>query len=122
VEAGTVISQTPAAGKPVDQTSRVRITVSSGSRNAGGETNIYTLRVKLSKITMPVTLRVDLVDDTGTQTIYEEVNDPEATVELIQRGVGKEVTFKIYYDNELVREVTQRAEEGTPVDEVDREQ
>jgi serine/threonine-protein kinase len=114
VEAGTVISQSPTAGKPVDQTSRVRITVSSGRRDGGGETNIYTLRVKLSKITLPVTLRVDLIDDTGTQTIYEEVHDPEETVELIQRGVGKQVTFKIYYDNELVREVTQRAEEGTP--------
>jgi hypothetical protein len=32
------------------------------------------------------------------------------------------VTFRIYYDNELVREVTQRAEEGTPVDQVEQDQ
>lgn len=120
VEAGRVISQTPIAGKKVDQTSTVRITVSSGNGGAG-QTNIYTLRVTLSKIEAPVTVRVDMTDDLGTETIYEDIESPEATIELIHRGVGKQVTFKIYYDGELVREVTQLAEQGTPVDQVNRE-
>jgi serine/threonine-protein kinase len=120
VEAGQVISQTPAAGKKVDQTSRVRITVSSGN-GGNGATNIYTLRVTLSKIEAPVTLRVDMTDDLGTETIYEDIHSPEETVELLHRGVGKQVSFKIFYDGELVKEVTQRAEEGTPIDQVNRE-
>ncbi len=122
VDAGLVMSQEPPVGRRVDQTTKVRVTISSGEdgsdtsqSGATGPTNLYTIRVKLAGLTRPVTLRVDIVDDRGTRTVYEQEQEPEQTVELALRGTGKQVTFRIYYDNELVKEVTQQAEEGTPI-------
>lgn len=122
VEAGLVIGQDPPAGRKVDQTTKVKVTISSGPDGSDtsapatdGDTNLYTMRVKLSGLNRPVTLRIDIVDDRGTRTVYEQEHEPEETVELATRGTGKQVTFRIYYDNELVKEVTQKAEEGTPI-------
>jgi eukaryotic-like serine/threonine-protein kinase len=123
VEAGLIISQSPAPGTKVDQTSRVKITVSSGKGGEGGgdvspldgKTRLYTLRVKLTGITDPVTLRIDLVDDNGINTVYEQQHDPESTVELANPGTGSQVTFRIYYDNELVKEVIKKADQAAPM-------
>ncbi|MFI5384971.1 MAG: PASTA domain-containing protein [Fimbriimonadales bacterium] len=127
VEAGLIISQSPPPGTKMDQASKVKVTVSSGDDGSGGgdetgtgtadsaETNLYTLRVKLSNLAKPVTLRIDIVDDRGTRTIYEQLHEPEETVELASRGTGKQVTFRIFYDNELVKEVTQKASDASPV-------
>lgn len=130
VPPGKVIRQSPKAGSKVDQTTKVKVVISSGSDGSGGngdendpnggnvpaiQTNLYTLRVKLAGLDRPVTLRIDLIDDTGTKTVYEQLHEPEDSVDLATRGTGKQVTFKIYYDNEMVREITQPAEQGTPI-------
>jgi hypothetical protein len=77
--------------------------------------NLFTLRVKLTGLDRAVTLRIDIVDDLGSRTVLEEFEQPEQTVELATRGTGKEVTFRVYYDNELVKEVTQTAAQATPI-------
>jgi eukaryotic-like serine/threonine-protein kinase len=136
VEAGKIVSQTPKAGTKVDQMTKVKIVISSGPDGGGGpgdnndttnggdngdrtattaETNLYTLRVKLSGLDRPVTLRVDIEDDRGLRTVYEQAHEPEDSIELATRGTGKQVTFKIYYDNEMVKEVTQKADQATPL-------
>ncbi len=127
VENGHVISQTPAAGSKVEPASKVKLVVSSGDTGPDGngeaptpaaasKTNLYTLRVKLTNLANPVALRIDIVDDLGTRTVYpDQEQEPEAAVELSTRGTGKEVKFRIYYDGNLVKEVVQKADEGTPV-------
>ena len=107
--------------------SKVKIVVSTGPDSngddngadtpppPGAETNTYTLRVTLSHLDKPVTLRIDIVDDRGTRTVYEAEHEPGETVELATRGTGKKIKFRIYYDNQLVREEPFKAEEGSPV-------
>ncbi len=126
VDTGLVISQDPSSGRKLEQGGKVKIVVSAGKLTDGnpdeatsnttppettGKSSLYTLRVKLSGLDHPVTLRVDLVDDRGTRTVYEQPHDPNETVELATRGTGAEVVFRIYYDDELVKEVKQRADQ-----------
>ena len=126
IPSGMVMSEEPKAGTKVDPSSKVKIVVSTGDDGsgdgnantpplAGGETNTYTIKVKLTNLTKPVTLRIDIVDDKGTRSVYEAEHEPEETVELATRGTGKQIKFRIYYDNQLVREIPLKAEQGTPV-------
>jgi serine/threonine protein kinase len=128
VEAGLIMSQTPKPGSKVDQSTKVRVTVSGGGGDVpadgtepdnppptASKANLYTLTVKLTGLDRAVTLRIDIVDDIGTRTVMEQFEQPEQTVELATRGTGKQVTFRIYYDNELVKEVTQKSSQATPI-------
>lgn len=72
------------------------------TRSTVAENYSYTAKITLSDILAPVQLRVDFVDDTGTKTVLEGSYEPEATVEAKGVSRSKEVTFKIYYDGELV--------------------
>lgn len=125
IDAGLVVSQTPSAGAKVDQSTKVKVTLSSGkdgeeggngdSGDPSAGTSLYTLKVHLTGLTKAVNLRIDMIDDTGTRTIYEQEHEPEDLVEGAWRGKGKHVTFRIYYDDELVKEVAPKAsEEGPP--------
>lgn len=126
LESGKIISQDPAPNSKdiksvLEQGSRVKVIVSSGiSENAttptiSSSTNLYTLKVKLTGLEEPVTLRVDIEDERGLRTVYEQDHPPETTVNLNVRGTGEKVKFYIYYDNELVREVEQNASQAAPV-------
>ena len=70
----------------------------------------YTLRITVKGTTEPVTLRVDMIDDTGSQTILEEQHDPDEVVEREVQGYGSPVIFKIYYNGDLRKQYTQKAD------------
>lgn len=126
VEAGHVIAQDPAADSKgaksvVEQGSKIKLIVSSGigensvEPNKPAPTSLYTLKVKLTGLDAPVELRVEIEDDRGVRDVYEKNQDPEETVILNVRGTGERVKFRIYYDDELVREVEQNASEAKPL-------
>ena len=62
--------------------------------------------MKLSGLDEGVTVRIDMEDARGVRTVYENFHQPEETVVLPVRGTGTEVTFRIYYNDEMVKDST----------------
>jgi len=117
VAEGLVLEQNFDPRSSVEQGTKILLTVSSGDKGHDSsdrsEVHDYEVQVTLSDRKEPVTLRVDLVDDKGQKTIHEEEHQPGETVNIKAKGWGDEVTFKIFYDGEQVKQVTQSASEAS---------
>lgn len=116
IEEGQIVAQTPERGNRVERGTRVRITISSGRNRPEPEPNptqkyLYTVSIRLTDVLESVNLRVDLTDDRGTRTVHESMQGPEDQVEITAEGYGKEVVFRIFYDGQLVKQLTKRADE-----------
>ena len=59
-------------------------------------------------------LRVDMKDAHGTTTILSEVHDAGDKVPITAVGYGSKATFRIYYDDALVKTIVERAKPATP--------
>jgi hypothetical protein len=119
--AGLIISQSPEAKSKVERFARVSVVVSSGK--TGGQVSLnpdqdkqflYNLKIKLTGLKEGVVLRVDILDARGERTVYESPHEPEDTIEIPTQGYGKQATFKIFYDNQLVTTKEKQAEEEAP--------
>ena len=53
-----------------------------------------------------------MIDDKETKTIYEELHQAGEEFDVTGEGYGRESIFKIYFDNELVKQVTKSAEDA----------
>ncbi|MBS1708887.1 MAG: protein kinase [Armatimonadetes bacterium] len=104
---GFVVSQEPEAEKKVTRFSRVKLRVASGEHQDESPTSSerYTLTVAVKNVTSPVLVRVDLSDARGNRTVHEDTHSPDDTFKVSQRAYGDDVTFKVYYDNVLVKTV-----------------
>lgn len=118
VEAGMIVGQLPGQHSKVERFTSIRVRISSGkngdSSGGGGPKFEYTLRIKITDVPVPVTVRVDMTDDEGTRSVYEEYHEPDETFTVTAEGVGKEVLFRIFYDGELVKQVPMKPEEQSP--------
>lgn len=123
VDPGQIVSQSPSAGTKVERFTKVHVTINSGSDSGGDEQGsakpeerqyLYSLKIKLTGIPASVMLRVDIEDSHGTRMVYQQMHDADETVEVPAQGYGKEATFKIYYDDELVKEVKKKADDLAP--------
>lgn len=117
IPAGQIVEQIPAEHERIERMSRVKVKVSSGREQpqnpADRDANtkyVYTVKINLTDIQEPVNLRVDMTDSRGTKTVYERKEEPNAEVDFLQEGYGNEVYFKIYYDGDLVKQVTAKAD------------
>jgi hypothetical protein len=52
-----------------------------------------------------------MTDGKGSKTIFDEDRSAGEEVDLEQEGAGPEATFRIFFDGELVNQVTKRADE-----------
>lgn len=115
MEPGTILAQAPPPRQRAERGTAVRVTVASDrSTSTSAETNkryLFTIRIRLRDIEHSVMLRVDLADSRGTRTVYENEHSPEELVEITAEGQGPQATFSIYYDNELVKQVTKDSAE-----------
>lgn len=114
---GLIVSQVPEPHKKVERTSKVKVKVSNGDRKVQDEEQAVQRYVYKLKITMPPgsdskLVRVDMTDDQQTQTIFEEEKQPSDTFEVEAEGTGKEAIFRVFFDNELVKQVTKKADEA----------
>ena len=130
---GLIVRQMPNPKNKLDRFSRVNVWISSGSVDVGSGTGgqsppspnpnpvvtnpntryLYTVRIKLTKIEEPVTLRVDITDANGSRKIYEAERYPNDDVTVRTEGFGEEAVFRIYYNGELVSQVRKRADEDS---------
>ncbi|RYG33764.1 serine/threonine-protein kinase [bacterium] len=114
IPVGNVVSQTPSARTKIDRQSRVRLTLSTGP---GGEANTstpdkayaYNIEVAIRGVSRPVRVRIEISDVRGTRPVYEERKADGETASTTVRGYGDKATFRIYYDDELVKEFEQSA-------------
>jgi eukaryotic-like serine/threonine-protein kinase len=114
VPAGQVARQTPDKGTRVERGSRVRLTTSSGPPTEAAPTSevpafIYTLDIKVSNGGKSTRVRVDISDEQGVRLAYEERHASGETAHVSVKGYGPEATFRIYYDDVKVKELTQKA-------------
>ena len=120
-DAGLIVSQSPDPKAKVDRFGRVTIVVSAGK--GGGvlpgdpdrdKQFLYNVKIKLAGLSERVVLRVEIVDSHGERVIYESPHEPEDSVQIPVQGFGRQATFKIYYDNQLVTTKEQQAEGEAP--------
>ena len=114
VPSGQVARQTPEKGTRVERGSRVRLVTSSGpATDAAPAANIpafiYTLDIKISNGGKSTRVRVDISDEQGVRLAYEERHSSGETAHVSVKGYGEQATFRIYYDDTLVKELTQKA-------------
>lgn len=120
IEEGKIVSQDPPSRKRVLKSSLIRVKVSGGPvavpENAPADkpvataNYIYTLRFKLSGLKEAVDVRIEVVDSEGnSDIILNERREPNESVEVQARTPGNKATFRIFYNGELVRELTKEA-------------
>lgn len=118
VQKGLITRQDPVPQRRVERMSRINLWVSSGSQGPGPTAGnaktryLYTMRIRLTKITEPVVLRVDITDANGTRSVYEQQHYPDQEVTVRTEGFGQQAIFRIYYNDELVTQVTKQADEA----------
>ncbi len=112
---GTIVTQLPPVNKRVRRFSRVRVWIAAppgappeslpGEKPSGPPAAVYKIDVRLTDATGPVKVRIDLEDAKGVRTVYEEEGRPDDTIARSEVGYGDDVTFRIYYDGELRKEI-----------------
>ncbi len=119
---GLILRQVPAASAKAARTTRVRVVISSDQApkptepaNAAppatnGDGFLYTLKVKMNNVQQTTHVRVELSDDHGTRTVLDSQKEPGEDFEVDTTGFGAEATFRIYFDDELVKTVTKRSD------------
>lgn len=115
-EAGMIVSQIPEPRAKVERGTRIRATISSGRGSPGNEPETevdavyaYTLSFPLEEVEEPVDVRVMMTDSRGTKEVYSRTHGPGEIVSFSAEGRGSEAIFRIFYNGELVRQVTERA-------------
>ncbi len=117
IESGKIVAQVPEARTKVQRGSNVRLQISGGADFRDNRAvvepanNTYHLKITVpAKGEDQILIRVDMMDDNGTRTVHEEAHAPGETVELDADGAGDDVQFKIFFDNELVKQVKGKPE------------
>jgi serine/threonine-protein kinase len=130
---GLIVRSTPTAKSRVDRQSRVRVVVSSGVKPAPlpdgptaganavpegtGENpaaptrkaSMFTLHVRLSSLSKPTRVKIEMTDDEGTKQIDDEIREPGDTFDISSVGYGEKAVFKFYYDGRLVETLAKNA-------------
>lgn len=117
LEEGKIVSQVPEARKKVERYTRVRLKVSNGNQRVGSTRDSdawHTNRVQFSvpgNLENEVLVRIDVTDDQGTTTLFEELMVPGQEVDERVRWVGDELIIRIFFDGELVKQQNAKPEE-----------
>ncbi len=117
LDEGLIISHVPEARKKVERYTRLKIKVSNGNRRAQPDrpAPTHTNRVQFkvpSDLDRDVLVRIDVTDDEGTKTVYEELMSPGSDVDERVRWQGDELIIRIFFDGELIKQQTAKPEDG----------
>jgi serine/threonine-protein kinase len=124
LEKGLIVSQAQAPRGKYERGTKIRVNISAGrSRNTetvdlnASRKYVYTLNVKLTKLNQAVRLKVDMTDARGTKTIIDAMHNPDDSVPIKAEGYGSQVTFRIFYDGALVKQMPVNADEAKQTDD-----
>lgn len=115
VEEGRIVSQIPEPRKKVERQTGVKLKISSGERRPGqsqeSQSGRYTVSFPIpDDIRDSVTVRIDMTDDHGTKTVYERNHSAGDEVSERFTGYGDRIIFRVFFDGELIDQVTKEAE------------
>jgi hypothetical protein len=113
---GSICKQSPIAGDRLARSGKVRVSVSDHSLSSphkNAKHYLYTLHLGLMHVEDPTQVRIDIVDDDGTRTIFDEQKNPDDTFTVSARGTGEKATFIVYYDGKEVLRKEQSASDST---------
>jgi serine/threonine-protein kinase len=127
VQLGRVVSQKPPKHTRVERRSQVELQVSEGvppddDIAPPDETYVYHLSWTLPDLATDILVRVEMTDASSTRTIFEQMKGPNEEITIDAEGLGRQATFHIYYDNELVQTITKSAgDEDDGDDDIDND-
>lgn len=114
---GAIVNQLPPKDKRVRRFSKVRVWIAApedapanslpGETPSGPAAAMYKLNVRLTDATTTVNVRIDIEDEKGVRTIYEGEHEADDTLTRNEIGYGDGVTFRIYYNGDLRKEIKQ---------------
>ena len=116
ISAELIVRSDPIARTTVPRQTQVKVYVSSGpseettSSRPVDEGYLYTLNIKLKDLPHRTLIRVDMVDTSGTRTVYNKDHDSGETIEVTAKSADQVATFNIYYDGTLVMQKQKQAE------------
>ncbi len=114
LDEGKIVSQIPEARKKVERFTKIRLKVSNGNKRVGStrSSDWHTNRVKM---TIPadlgktdVLVRIDVTDDQGTKTLFEELMVPGQEIDERVRWTGEELLIRIFFDGDLVKQLNEK--------------
>jgi serine/threonine-protein kinase len=128
---GVILAQSPDSGAKADSSRKIHVTVNtpsapslsppapSGAPAANPNqpsmeagTYVYTISFALDNVSEPVHVRMEVTDDDGARTFYEQDNNPGDNIDTKVKAKGSQATFRIYYDDRMVKEFTKQAKES----------
>jgi len=114
VEFGRVLGTDPPARSKVLRASKVKLVVSAGSVTQPSEITksyVYTLHVTVTGVDARTMVKIELSDIQGARTVYEGSHIEGDVIDFEATGFGASATFRIYYDDEVVKEFEKKADE-----------
>ncbi|HRI44040.1 MAG TPA: PASTA domain-containing protein [Fimbriimonadaceae bacterium] len=119
IQEGRIITQVPDPRSKVERSTRIRVTISGREEDRAerppteGDLGTYSfhLRFTVPDAEEPIRIKIIMTDGKGSKTIFDEDRSAGEQVEIEEEGAGPEATFRIFFDGELVNQVTKRADE-----------
>ena len=111
-----VIRTDPPAKTKIERYSRIKVLVgdkaSKPTEKPSSDENLisYTYQFILENVDQETAVKVDMTDDFGTKTVFEENKQPGEVIVVNAKGKGAKVTFQIYFDGKLVKTETKEAD------------
>lgn len=109
---GAIVSQSPKANERVARDGVIKVAVQDGSQPAPEVHAFeYKLKDELSDLTKRRTrVKVEVEDVDGVREVFNERRSPGENLEVVTQAKGDKAVFRIYYDGERVRTVTQKSD------------
>lgn len=118
LDEGLIVSHVPESGKKVERGTKIRLKVSNGdkrvrtTRSSSGATHTNRITFDIPPMDATVIVRIDVTDDNGTRTLFEEKMEAGQTVDERVRWVGNELIVRTFFDGELVDQKSVTPEES----------
>ncbi len=110
-----IARQEPESGLKAEKGKNIKVWLSSGAprqvREGGIQKNPYTLKINVPNSQEPVLLRIDMIDEIETKTVYEKLHKKAEKIEKQVEGFGNQVMFRIYFDGVHQRTIVKNATE-----------
>jgi serine/threonine-protein kinase len=110
-KSGTIVAQDPPAKAKVARDARIHVTVQDDSLPPPQlQRYDYTLGVNLAELQQRARVRIEIEDVDGKREVSNERRSPGDQFTVKARARGEQATFRIYYDDRLVKTITQRSD------------
>lgn len=108
---GTVVKQDPKAGVALARDGEVKVTIQDDTLpKPEPKSYDYTLSVDLSNLTDRTRVRVEVEDIDGKRLVESRRRSPGEQYKVTARARGDHATFRIYYEDQLVKTITKRTD------------